>query len=90
MYTDRLRLRLPKGVFPYLEAVDELLLLTQIHQRKGTKKKFFKKNNKYCTNKQYIKQVKQIAILKYKYSSSQTAEFHPLLRDSRYHSTLQP
>ena len=28
MYTDGSRLRLPKGVLPYLEAVDELLLLT--------------------------------------------------------------
>ena len=38
MYKDRLRLRLPKGVLPNLEFVDELLLLTQIPQTKGTKK----------------------------------------------------
>ena len=37
-----------------------------------------------------IKQVKQITRLKCKYSSSETAEFHPLLRASRDHSTLQP
>ena len=37
-----------------------------------------------------IKQVKQIATIKYNYSSSQTAEFHPLLRVSRDHSTYQP
>ena len=42
MYKDKLRLRLPKGVLPYLEAVDELLLLTQIHQRKGTKQSNFR------------------------------------------------
>ena len=38
MSQDRLRLRLPKGVLPYVEVVDEFLLLTQSHQRKGTKK----------------------------------------------------
>ena len=37
-----------------------------------------------------IKQVKQIATLKYIYSSSQTVEFHPLLLASIDHSTLQP
>ena len=56
MNADRLRLRLPKAVLPYLEAVDEILLLTQIHQRKGTKI-FFEKttyiapaNNIYQTS----------------------------------------
>ena len=37
-----------------------------------------------------VKQVKQMATLKYNYSSSQTAELHPSLRVSRDHSTLQP
>ena len=37
-----------------------------------------------------IKQVKQMATLKYNYSSSQTAELHPSLRVSRDHSILQP
>ena len=37
-----------------------------------------------------IKQLKQIATFKYNYSSAQMVEFHPLLRASRYHSTLQP
>ena len=36
-----------------------------------------------------IKQLKQIATLKNNYSSSQTAEFHPLIRVFRGHSTLQ-
>ena len=36
-----------------------------------------------------IKQLNQKATLKYIYSSSQTAEFHPLRRFSRDHSTLQ-
>ena len=37
-----------------------------------------------------IKQLKQITTLKCGYSSSQTAEFNPLLRAFRDHSTLQP
>ena len=37
-----------------------------------------------------IRQVKQMATLKYNYSSSQTAEFYPSLRVSRGLSTLQP
>ena len=38
MYSDKLQLLLPTGVSPYIEVVNELLLLTQSHQRKGTKK----------------------------------------------------
>ena len=34
MYYDKLPLRLPKGVTPYIEVVNELLLLSQSHQRK--------------------------------------------------------
>ena len=37
-----------------------------------------------------FKQVKQMATLKYNYSSSQTAEFHQLLRVASDHSTIQP
>ena len=33
-YYDKLRYRLPKGVLPYIEVVDELLLLTQSLQQK--------------------------------------------------------
>ena len=36
-----------------------------------------------------IKQLKQIATLKYKYISSQTVEFPPLVLAARDHSTLQ-
>ena len=36
-----------------------------------------------------IKQLKLITTPKCSYSSSQTEEFHPLLRASRDHSTLQ-
>ena len=36
------------------------------------------------------KEVKQMATLKNNYSSSQTADFHPSLRVSRKHLTLQP
>ena len=34
MYKDKLRLRLPKGVLPYIEVGIEVLLLTQSRQRK--------------------------------------------------------
>ena len=48
MYYDRLQLRLPKGVLSYIEVVDELLFLTQSHQRKVTKKgKFSKKKTNF-------------------------------------------
>ena len=47
-----LQLRLLKGVLPYIEVVDELLFLTQCHQRKVEKKVNFRKNNKYYTSKQ--------------------------------------
>ena len=91
MYDDRLRLRLPNGVLPYIENVDEFLMLTQSHRRKGTKRLIFEKINKFCTSQTTeIKQVKHTATLKYNYSSSQTVEFHPLLPASRDHSTLQP
>ena len=88
MYLDRLRLRLPKGVLPYKEVVNELLFLTRSHQRKGTKK--VKKQQILHQQTIEIKQVKQIGTLRYNYSSPQTVEFHPLLRASRDHSTLQP
>ena len=57
---------------------------------KGNKKsKFSKKQQILHKQTIEIKQVKQMATLKYSYSSSQTAEFHPLLWVSRDHSTLQ-
>ena len=61
--------------------------------------KVIKRNKKYKFSKTQqilhkqtieVKQIKQMAALKYNYSSSQTAEFHPSLRVSRDHSTLQP
>ena len=38
-------------MLPYLEAVDELLILTQFHQRKGTKKISKKTTNIAPANK---------------------------------------
>ena len=52
--------------------------------------KFSKKQQKLHQQTIEIKQVKQIATLRYIYSLSQTVQFHPLLRASRDHSTLQP
>ena len=43
LYYDKLQLRLPEGVLPYIEVVNELLLLTQRHERKGTKNVHFQK-----------------------------------------------
>ena len=58
---------------------------------KGNKKsKFLKKQQLLHKQTIEIKQVKQMATLKYNYSSSQKAEFHPSLRVSRDHLTLQP
>ena len=54
------------------------------------KSKFSKKKQMLHKQTKEIKQLKQIAALKYNYSSSQTVEFHTLLRASRDHSTLQP
>ena len=54
------------------------------------KSKFSEKQKVLHKQTLEIKQVKQMATLKYNYSSSQTAEFHPSLRVSRGHSTLQP
>ena len=85
-----MRLRLPKRVLPYIEVVDGVLIPTQSDQRKGTREVNFQKPKKIGPANKEIKQVKQIGILKYNYSSLQTAEFHPLLRVSRDHSILQP
>ena len=58
---------------------------------KGNKKNKFSKKQRILHKQTIeIKQVKQMATLRYNYSSSQTAEFHPSLRVSRDHSTLQP
>ena len=77
-------------MLPYIENDNELFLLTQIHERREQKDKFSEKQQKLHQQTIEIKQVKQIATLRYNYSSSQTVKFHPLLRASRDHSTLQP
>ena len=59
-------------------------------EREQKKGKFSKKQQILHQQTIEIKQVKQIATLGYNYSSSQKVEFHPLLRASRDHSTLQP
>ena len=74
----------------YIEVVNELSCLTESYQRKKTENKFFKKHQILHQQTIEIKQMKQIATLKYNYSSSQTVDFHTLLRASRDHSTLQP
>ena len=77
-------------MLPYIEVVDELLLLTQSHRGKATKKSKLSKKQQILNQQTIeIKQVKQIAPLKYSYSSSQMAEFHRLLGVSRDHSSLQ-
>ena len=55
------------------------------------KKSNFSKSKQQLMRQQTteIKQLEQIATPKYKYSSSQTMEFHPLLRTSEDHSTVQ-
>ena len=62
----------------------------KVIKEREQKGKFSKKQQKLHQQAIEIKQVKQIATLRYNYSSSQTVEFHPLLRVSRDHSTLQP
>ena len=89
-YKDKLRLRLPKGVLPYIEIGNEHLLLTQTRQRKEIKKQILKSQQILHQQTTQIKQLKQTATLKYNYSSSQTVEFHALLLASRDHSALQP
>ena len=62
----------------------------KVIKEKGTKKgKFSKKQQISHQQTIEIKQVKQIATLRYNYSSSQKVELHPLLRASRDHSTLE-
>ena len=53
------------------------------------KKVIFQKQEILHQQTMEIKQLKQITTIKCSYSSSQTAEFHPLLRASTDHSTLQ-
>ena len=79
------------GVLPYIKVVEELLPLTHCH-KKGTELVNFQNRKQQILRQQTIeiKQLKQIATLKYNHSSSQTAEMHPLLRASKDHSTLQP
>ena len=62
----------------------------KVIKEKKQKCKFSKKQQILHQQTIEIKQLKQIATLRYNYSSSQTVEFHPLLRVSREHSTLQP
>ena len=73
-----LPLRQPKGMLPYIEFVDELLLLTQSHQRKGTKNVNYRKKQQLLLQKTIeIKQLKQLATFKYNFISYQTADFLP-------------
>ena len=62
----------------------------KIVEEREQKGKFSKKQQILHQQTIEIKQVKQIAALRYNYSLSQKVEFHPLLRASRDHSTLQP
>ena len=62
----------------------------KVIKEKKQKRKFSKKQQILHQQTIEIKQLKQMATLKYNYISSKTAEFHPLLRASRDHSTLQP
>ena len=63
----------------------------KIDKEREQKRLIFKKKQQILHQQTIeIKQVKQIATLRYDYSSSQKVEFHPLLRASRDHSTLQP
>ena len=54
------------------------------------KKVIFQKQELLHQQTMENKQLKQIFTLKCSYSSSQTAESHPMLRVSTDHSTLQP
>ena len=62
----------------------------KVIKEKKQKSKFSKKQQTLHQQTKEIEHLKQIAAHKYNYSSSQTVEFHPLLRASRDHSTLQP
>ena len=63
----------------------------KVIKERGTKKLSFGKKQQILHQQTIeIKQVKQVATFRYIYSSSQKVEFHPLLRASRDHSTLQP
>ena len=64
--------------------------LKVIKGREQKKRKVSKKQQILHQQTIEIKEVKQIATLRYNYSSSQKVEFHALLRASRDHSTLQP
>ena len=77
-------------VLPNIEVVIKLFFLTESHQRKETKMQIFKEHQILHQQTIEIKQLKQIATFKYNYISAQMVEFHPLLRASRDHSTLQP
>ena len=52
------------GVLPYVVVVDEVLHLTQNHQRKGKKVNFLKTTYTLHQQTMEFKQLKQIAILK--------------------------
>ena len=90
MYLDRLRLPPPKGVLPHIEVVDELYFSLKSSKKGHEARNFSKKQHILHQQLKNMKQLKQLARLKYNYNSSQTAEFHPLHRVSRDHSTFQP
>ena len=56
--------------------------------KKRNKKVIFQKQQLMHQQTIEIKQLKQLTIVKGKYSSSEMAEFHPLLRASRDHATF--
>ena len=89
MYHGMLRLQLPKGVLTYIEFVEELLHPAQSHQRRGTKNYFSKQKQILHQQTIEMKQLKEKPTFKNNYISSQKADFHPLLRVSRCHSTLR-
>ena len=62
----------------------------KVIKEKEQKSKFSKKKQILHQQTKETKELKQLATVKYNYSSSQTGEFHPLLRASRDHSTFQP
>ena len=91
IYQDKLQLRLPEGVLLYIEVLNEFYFSLEVFQEKKPKKINLQKKKQILYQQTIeIKQLKQRATLKYNYSSSQTVDFHPLLRASRDHSTFQP
>ena len=62
----------------------------KIVKEREQKRLIFEKTTNFTPANNINQTVKQIATLRYNYKSPQNVEFHPLLRASRDHSTLQP